>query len=50
MKKYKKIVFLDFIYILFAIFLFREKCFPLVGIGIVVLGILLFKFCNQKPN
>ncbi len=50
MKKFRKIILLDFIYILISIVFFWEKSFPLVGIGIIVLGIVLLKYYNQKPN
>lgn len=50
MKRLKKIVFFDFLGILISILIFKDKSFPFIGIGIIILGIGLFKYYNQKPN
>lgn len=48
MKNIKKYIVFDFLYILICLFLFREKSFLFVGIGIIILGVILLYGYNQK--
>lgn len=47
MKKEYKFIIIDIIYMLLSIIIFTTKCFPYLGIGIIVLGIILFYLFNK---
>lgn len=47
MKKEIKLIIIDIIYIILSIIIFTTKCFPYLGIGLIVLGILLLYLLNK---
>lgn len=48
MKKFFIEVIIDLLFIILSIILLKDKCFIFCGIGIVILGILLYKYFNKS--